>query len=488
MSRENRKKKRIIGSIIISISTVAVVAFAIYIGLSFYFKSHFFFQTEVNGLKVGGLTVEETEKKLAAEVEDYLLTVFDRDGNKYHIEGRQIGGRYITNASVGNLMKEQHAFAWITAIFHRKEVNVNVPMEYEKEMLDETVRNLPCFQEENIVEPVNATIEQVETDFAIVPEIRGSKLILENVISEIEKAVAFGQTEVALTDDAYVKPEVTAQSEELLQSLGVIQTYLGTIITYEIEGAEESIGREDIFRFLTIGEDYTVTINEEKIAAYVQTLASRYNTYGDVREFATSSGDVISIGGGDYGWIINKEKEAQTISENILSGESITREPEYLQRAVVGGAQDIGTTYLEIDYTKQHMWYYEAGNLIMESDVVTGNINRGNGSPDGVFKIVYKKSPDVLRGEDYASDVTYFMPFAYNVGVHDAAWRGQFGGEYYKSSGSHGCINAPAQAAQILYENIEVGTPVIAYYREPVELTAENTRIANAYSYVKPEN
>ena len=43
------------------------------------------------------------------------------------------------------------------------------------------------------------------------------------------------------------------------------------------------------------------------------------------------------------------------------------------------------------------------------------------------------------------------------------------------------------EAATKLYEMIEVGTPVIAYYREEVRLTAENTKISNAYSYYDEE-
>ena len=80
------------------------------------------------------------------------------------------------------------------------------------------------------------------------------------------------------------------------------------------------------------------------------------------------------------------------------------------------------------------------------------------------------------------------MPFAYNVGFHDASWRhGRFGGNIYKTSGSHGCINMPEDKAAKLYELVAVDTPVIAYYREPVKLTAENTKISNAYSYYDEE-
>ena len=151
------------------------------------------------------------------------------------------------------------------------------------------------------------------------------------------------------------------------------------------------------------------------------------------------------------------------------------------------GLDDIGDTYVEIDYTNQHLYYYENGKAVLDSDCVTGNINRGNGSPDGVFKIVYKQSPATLVGEDYESDVTYFMPFAYNVGFHDASWRSKFGGDIYKHSGSHGCVNVPFETAKKLYKKLAVGTPVVAYYRDEVELSSENAKISNAFSYVAPE-
>ena len=77
------------------------------------------------------------------------------------------------------------------------------------------------------------------------------------------------------------------------------------------------------------------------------------------------------------------------------------------------------------------------------------------------------------------------MVFAYNVGIHDASWRDKFGGQIYKSSGSHGCINVPPKFAKELYSILETDTPVVAYYREKVTLTAENAKISNAFSYKK---
>ena len=130
------------------------------------------------------------------------------------------------------------------------------------------------------------------------------------------------------------------------------------------------------------------------------------------------------------------------------------------------------------------MYYYKDGNLTFDSDIVSGKLSSGNGSPDGVYKIVYKQSPSVLVGETYHTEVQYFVPFAYNVGFHDATWQPKFGGDWYLTHGSHGCINMALDKVQEFYGMIEVGTPVVAYYRTPVELTSESAQISNAASYV----
>ena len=52
--------------------------------------------------------------------------------------------------------------------------------------------------------------------------------------------------------------------------------------------------------------------------------------------------------------------------------------------------------------------------------------------------------------------------------MHDATWRGKFGGQIYKTSGSHGCINLPLSFIKDFYPEVEVGTPLIMFY-EPEE-------------------
>ena len=312
----------------------------------------------------------------------------------------------------------------------------------------------------------------------------GTTTIPDEVFKEIETAVDSQETSVTLSDTCYESPNVLSTDSSLQATTDQLDSYMASTITYDIEGADEKLTSSDILKMLQIDDNGNVTVSDDAIASYVQHLASTYNTYGDKREFTTSKGDVVEVSGGDYGWVIAKAKEIEQIRSDLAGGTPVEREPVYEQTAVAPGPNDIGNTYVELDYSNQHMYYYKDGNLTFDSDIVSGKLSSGNGSPDGVYKIVYKQSPSVLVGETYHTEVQYFVPFAYNVGFHDATWQPKFGGDWYLTHGSHGCINMALDKVQEFYGMIEVGTPVVAYYRTPVELTSESAQISNAASYV----
>ena len=129
-----------------------------------------------------------------------------------------------------------------------------------------------------------------------------------------------------------------------------------------------------------------------------------------------------------------------------------------------GENNDIGDTYIEVDMGAQHMWAYKDGALVIDTDVVTGNISRHYGTPAIVAQIQYKDRNAVLRGDNYATPVKYWMPFYGNYGIHDASWRREFGGTVYLTNGSHGCVNTPPAAMKVIFETMDSGTPVVLYY------------------------
>ena len=210
-------------------------------------------------------------------------------------------------------------------------------------------------------------------------------------------------------------------------------------------------------------EQKNVVIDEEKVRGYVDELAKRNDTFGKKRQFVTTEGETITLASGSYGWWCDRSGETKELVELIKKGETVNREPLYHARGYVKGQDDIGNSYVEIDLENQHLYLYLDGEIELESDFVSGNVSRGFATPPGVFGLTYKERNATLRGENYATPVDYWMPFNGNVGMHDAAWRHSFGGKIYKTSGSHGCINLPKEAAAEIFEKIEKGFPVVCY-------------------------
>ena len=118
------------------------------------------------------------------------------------------------------------------------------------------------------------------------------------------------------------------------------------------------------------------------------------------------------------------------------------------------------------------MYYYQNGSIIFDSDIVSGDIRYADRqTPPGIFTLYWKKSPDVLRGQqkpdgtyEYETPVTYWMPFNGGIGFHDATWQDYFGGDRYTYAGSHGCINMPLDAAATLYNIIDTNVPIVCFY------------------------
>lgn len=463
---------------------IVAVLLVVYFAFAAYFHSHYYFHTKIGTLNCGGKTAEYVEKSNTQNADDYLLTVYDRENNKFHLTGSDFGFQYNSTGEEEKILKKQNPFLWPSSLFRHSDYTLLASTSYDADALKDEISKLEFMSADYMTAPTDARIEIEDDTYEIIPETMGTTTIPDEVFKEIETAVDSQETSVTLSDTCYESPNVLSTDPSLQATTDQLDSYMASTITYDIADADEKLTSSDILKMLQIDDNGNVTISDDAIASYVQHLASTYNTYGDKREFTTSKGDVVEVSGGDYGWVIAKAKEIEQIRSDLAGGTPVEREPVYEQTAVAPGPNDIGNTYVELDYSNQHMYYYKDGNLTFDSDIVSGKLSSGNGSPDGVYKIVYKQSPSVLVGETYHTEVQYFVPFAYNVGFHDATWQPKFGGDWYLTHGSHGCINMALDKVQEFYGMIEVGTPVVAYYRTPVELTSESAQISNAASYV----
>ena len=127
--------------------------------------------------------------------------------------------------------------------------------------------------------------------------------------------------------------------------------------------------------------------------------------------------------------------------------------------------QELDDRFVSVDIEKQEVKIIdEEGKLVLKTSCVTGNESNSSLRSDrGVFEIYMKDADRYLRGPGYSTHVNYFAAYNGGEGLHDACWRSSFGGDIYKTDGSHGCINLPVDVAPKVYKNVKIGTKVIVH-------------------------
>ena len=143
----------------------------------------------------------------------------------------------------------------------------------------------------------------------------------------------------------------------------------------------------------------------------------------------------------------------------------MTHNPNTLTQGIIRANPYGNQTCVEISLSEQRIYVYQGAVLALVSPCVTGSVAGGHSTPAGNYSIYYKERNRTLRGTNndgskYASFVSFWMPFNGGIGLHDATWRGSFGGEIYVSGGSHGCVNMPYDRAAALYNIAYAGMPV----------------------------
>ncbi|MGH4123739.1 MAG: peptidoglycan binding domain-containing protein [Clostridium sp.] len=446
---------------------VIIISFSIflvlYLGMSIYFRTHFYFGSVINGINASGKTVEELNKAILLKSETYTLELQERNGVKEQIMADDIGLKYNAKDKIQVLKDSQNSFKWIHGLFNQKSTKIYGMVTYDENLLKECFDKLSCFDSKKVIEPQNASFKYLDKNYVIVNEVMGNKVDSKTLYSNIADAILKGDAIVNLErSNNYVNPKYTLSSKEIIATKSLLNKYLASKITYTFNGGNEVLDGSTIHKWLTVNENLEILFAENEMKDYLNKLDNNYETFGKQREFVTSLRTTIKVNGGNYGWLVDRKGEVKDLIMAIKGGRSIAKEPRYLQTAISHNINDIGNTYVEINMTKQHLWFYKNSSLIIEGDVVTGDVSKKNSTPTGVYKLKYKEKNYMLNGEGYSVPVNVFMPFNNGIGIHDSG-RTAFGGSIYLTNGSHGCINAPSKLATTIFNNIDVGTPIICY-------------------------
>jgi len=477
LKERNQKNTR---TIFIIIGVVFGLALLAAIGLYIYnagkYKTHFFKGTFINGIDASDLTADDIRTKIQDQCKNYSLVIKARGREDEIITAKDVELHYSTDDSIESLLAQQNQWEYI--IKNRNITTYEVPssLVLDDKLLTDSCYSLLAFDDSTAYDSENAYIGEYDpaiNGYPIIAEINSNKIVDKNgAIDHIKAAMLTLNDSVNLDDDMYGlygKAEICSDNEGLVFKKKNLDKFVGTKITFA--GSDIILDGNTISEWVVENDLGVIEIDEDKLSSFVQSLANEYDTVGTDRILTSWWGNETTVGGGTFGWQVNQKAEIDELKRLIPETTIISREPIFSKRGVVHKAQDWGDTYVEINLAKQHLFYIKKGELVIESDIVSGGHQRKDGpTPTGIYQIAYKARDAVLRGPrdisgnySYETPVSYWMPFNKGIGLHDANWRWSFGGKIYLRNGSHGCINLPVKVAKTIYENIEPGIPVIVY-------------------------
>lgn len=441
----------------------------------YYENADFICGTWINGIYCAGKTVEEVEEELLAEISSVSLTVADRSKKEQIIDSKALGEDAVVYSYRAELLKissGQRPTNWIADTFHSVHYEVKPEITVSKEASDKAVNGLKCVMQAVRTAKPEVAIQKSADGYSLKDD-KAFLLDTEKVKEAVYEALLNRSETVDLKEaGCYTTLPYTEADKETLALWDKIAAFQDCGIVYQFGEEQVPVDAsvvcdwiaKDKDKEFVLDKESNLVLDKDAVKQFIASLASEYDTYGATREFQSTRGELVTIEGGTYGNKIDQRAEVKYLTESFLNGVREIHEPAYERKAWAQGKNDIGDTYIEVDIGEQTMYYYEKGTCLMKTPIVTGNMLRRHDTPAAVCFVYAKQKNRVLRGPGYASRVKFWMPVKGGIGIHDASWRNEFGGEIYKTAGSHGCINTPPKEMETLFERVEVGTPVVMFY------------------------
>ncbi|MFR3685437.1 MAG: L,D-transpeptidase family protein [Enterococcus sp.] len=458
---QEKTKKIIIISLVVLLIVVSFYSFK-----SVHYAERLLPKTKVNSINVGGLTLEQANKKLNAELTEAPFEIHLGSTLWKQIKRSDFGWQTDHLEELSRIKQKQKPFAWgITSLLGSQH---NLPKMYDQTKVNQLVADLNTVLLETNAARVptkNATIEWQEDQFVIVPEKQGDTFDVEAVKSALKEYLENGEDSLD-TEDYYAQPVLTKEDSTLKKLKAKMNQLAKLEAVYTIGGKQLTIPTQELSSWLTTNEKAEVLLKQDQVTAFVTKLNEENNTKENPTSFNSTLRGTVSVPVGIYNWTIDIPSEVAELSAQILKGENFNRTPKVVSD-VENIQTSIGGTYVEVDLQNQHMWYYKDGALQFETDIVSGKPSTP--TPPGLNYVRSKSMDQVLRGlnEDgskYASPVRYWMPIDdTGVGIHDSDWQYAYGGDLWLYRGSHGCINTPPAKMAELYPMLEEGTPVLVF-------------------------
>lgn len=454
---------------IITAAIILIIALSA-AGMFYYQTTHFNSNVDINEVDVSGLTAEQALSKLQATV----LTNEIYIGDQLVLAGEETNMAY-TEADlpeIKSLLESQYTFfpSSEATSFHIMPVETD---SYRDEELRSELEQTLLAMNQDLEAPVDAEAYIENGEILISESAAGEQFDISGLLVQYDKQE---YTHNFYLEAEYLQP-VTEDSDFVASQVERLEDFLNHTVEYEIQDQVYSLQAGELISDAALSDEMEVVIHGDTIHDTVSEISGTHSTLGKDFTFTTHSGSVISVEGKGYGWALETEKEAEAIHAAFVNGEkSISASNTYgngWQGEGYGfdvtSNDGIGGTYAEVSLAEQRMWIYKDGELVVTTNVVTGNESTDRGTLPGVWYILYKTTDYTLNGvaadgERYATDVKYWAPFTNSgQGFHDADWRTNWSGNAYLNAGSNGCVNIPPDVMKKVYDNLSPYDPVVIY-------------------------
>lgn len=464
-----------------ALTVLAIVIFVplilcggIYMYMVWQYQSTYMNGVMINGIYAEGMTPEEVNAELVEKTEEATFVLVDKYGKEIDIPVADMDYTYSYMDDLNRILHKQNSFMWGINLANGtvQSETIEPVGTCDADQLKEYLMDLDLIKKQADPKKVRVEIIRTQEGYKLVDETQ-NLLDIDLTVKTVVDAVMAGEPYVNLEDEeCYITMDYTPKMKKTLKLWDKIDDLQSTEIVCTFYNGNENVDASVIASWImkdengdfAMDEDGKLIINDDAIGKTVEKWADRHDSVGGPWTFHPTRGGTVTIEQGTYGYKLDQKKEKEYLVGLIHAGKSEKSEAIYSQKGWGKGVSDIGDTYIEVDMTNQTLYYYVKGKVKLKTPVVTGCTGRGNGTPERVCYIYFKQRNRVLVGPDYRTPVSYWMAVYNHIGIHDANWRGKFGGEIYKTSGSHGCINTPTSEVSKLYDMAEVGTPVVLFY------------------------
>ena len=407
--------------------------------------------TSLYGIDVTNMTAAEAKAAIQETIAAYQVTLT--------VNGRAF---QFTGKTLSMALSEEAFDAWFALKIQGEQPATTGIITYNVNSAVSTVQD--AFEEDAVNASVvyNKTTKKFSSKAhkdGVAADVAPAKSALISAVETLSPAVSarIQTTEV---------PAAIKESDSLVSgAIANANSYLNLKIsyTYQADGiptTTEAISVDDLASFITFDKNLSLEISSSGVKDYISRMSYR-NGGIERKGFVTSRGTTISQTVDYYKAVLNQSAMYNDLVSCLNNKYSGSRTAPFLPAGITN--MPYGGSYVEIDLDNQQLWVYRDGELKIHSLLVSGQVSNRNWTPAGVFSIYGKETCTYLVGPTWRSYVDYWMPFNGGIGLHDANWRSEFGGQIYMYNGSHGCINLPPKNAGIVYNNISIGTKVIVY-------------------------